>query len=165
MSDPYYLPYSMAVSQKHLMGNLTTYSDQPASILLSWLLYFICFFQGQNILRIMLIHLIIFAITGIDRPFGGRVESRLIRSVLVNPWLGWFFYLILKDLFLKISKYHETLLLLRSLLLVKVTLFWILHSVKSLKGAQVRDFRSLRFSTVKPFCVGDFGVKIQNKLV
>jgi hypothetical protein len=33
---------------------------------------------------------------GIDRPFGGKVESILIRSILVNWRLGYFFYFILK---------------------------------------------------------------------
>ncbi|MFN9979515.1 MAG: hypothetical protein ACK53Y_06360, partial [bacterium] len=41
---------------------------------------------------------------GIDRPFGGGVESILIRSILVNWRLGYFFYLILKGLRHKISK-------------------------------------------------------------
>jgi hypothetical protein len=39
-------------------------------------------------------------IKGIDRPFGGRV----IRSVLVNWRLGYFFYFILKGLHHKINK-------------------------------------------------------------
>jgi hypothetical protein len=43
-------------------------------------------------------------IKGIDRPFGGGVESILIRSLLVNWKLGYFFYLILKGLLHKISK-------------------------------------------------------------
>ncbi len=41
---------------------------------------------------------------GIDRPFGGGVESILIRSVFVNWRLGKFFYLILNGLHHKISK-------------------------------------------------------------
>jgi hypothetical protein len=41
---------------------------------------------------------------GIDRPFGGGVESILIRSLLLNWRLGYFFYLILKGLLHKISK-------------------------------------------------------------
>ena len=41
---------------------------------------------------------------GIDRPFGGGVESILIRSILINWRLGYFFYLILKGLRHKISK-------------------------------------------------------------
>ena len=41
---------------------------------------------------------------GIDRPFRGGVESILIRSLLVNWRLGYFFYLILKGLLHKISK-------------------------------------------------------------
>ncbi len=41
---------------------------------------------------------------GIDRPFGGRVESSLIRSVLVNWRLGYIFYFILKSLHHKINK-------------------------------------------------------------
>jgi hypothetical protein len=44
------------------------------------------------------------SIKGIDRPFGGGVESILIRSILVNWRLGYFFYLILKGLRHKISK-------------------------------------------------------------
>ncbi len=43
-------------------------------------------------------------IKGIDRPFGGGVESILIRSILINWRLGYFFYLILKGLRHKISK-------------------------------------------------------------
>jgi hypothetical protein len=43
-------------------------------------------------------------IKGIDRPFGGRVESILIRSVLVNWRLSYFFYFILKGLHHKINK-------------------------------------------------------------
>ncbi len=46
----------------------------------------------------------IFSLKGIDRPFGEGVENILIRSVLVNWRLGYFFYLILKGLLLKISK-------------------------------------------------------------
>jgi hypothetical protein len=41
---------------------------------------------------------------GIDRPFRGRVESILIRSLLVNWRLGYFLNLILKGLLHKISK-------------------------------------------------------------
>ncbi len=41
---------------------------------------------------------------GIDRPFGGGVESILVRSVFVNWRLGNFFYLILNGLHHKISK-------------------------------------------------------------
>jgi hypothetical protein len=41
---------------------------------------------------------------GIDRPFGGGVESILIRSVFVNWRLGNFCYLILNGLHHKISK-------------------------------------------------------------
>jgi hypothetical protein len=41
---------------------------------------------------------------GIDRPFPGRVESILIRSLLVNWRLGYFLNLILKGLLHKISK-------------------------------------------------------------
>jgi hypothetical protein len=44
------------------------------------------------------------SIKGIDRPFGGGVESILIRSVFVNWRLGKFFYLILNGLHHKISK-------------------------------------------------------------
>ncbi len=43
-------------------------------------------------------------IIGIDRPFGGGVESILIRSLVVNWRLRYFFYLILKGLLHKISK-------------------------------------------------------------
>jgi hypothetical protein len=42
-------------------------------------------------------------VKGIDRPFGGGVESILILSVLLNWKLGYFFYLILKGLLHKIS--------------------------------------------------------------
>ncbi len=41
---------------------------------------------------------------GIDRPFGGGVERVLIRSLLLNWRLGYFFYLILKGLLHKIIK-------------------------------------------------------------
>jgi hypothetical protein len=41
---------------------------------------------------------------GIDRPFGGGFESILIRSILVNWRLGYFFNLILNGLRHKISK-------------------------------------------------------------
>jgi hypothetical protein len=41
---------------------------------------------------------------GIDRPFRGEVESILIRSLLVNWRLGYFFNLILKGLLQKISE-------------------------------------------------------------
>jgi hypothetical protein len=44
------------------------------------------------------------AFKGIDRPFRGRVESILIRSLLVNWRLGYFLNLILKGLLHKISK-------------------------------------------------------------
>ncbi len=44
------------------------------------------------------------AFKGIDRPFGGGVESILIRSVFVNWRLGKNFYLILNGLHHKISK-------------------------------------------------------------
>jgi hypothetical protein len=50
------------------------------------------------------VHMRLYVLKGIDRPFSGRVESRLIRSVLVNWRLGKFFYLILKGLHHKISK-------------------------------------------------------------
>jgi hypothetical protein len=40
----------------------------------------------------------------IDRPFGGGVESILIRSLLLNWRLGYFFYLILKGLLHKSIK-------------------------------------------------------------
>ena len=43
-------------------------------------------------------------IKGIDRPFGGGVESILIRSAFVNWRLGKFFYLILNGLHHKIGK-------------------------------------------------------------
>ncbi len=43
-------------------------------------------------------------VKGIDWPFGGGVESILIRSVFVNWRLGNFFYLILNGLHHKISK-------------------------------------------------------------
>jgi hypothetical protein len=39
-----------------------------------------------------------------DRPFRGGVESILIRFLMVNWRLGYFFYLILKGLHHKISK-------------------------------------------------------------
>ncbi len=45
-----------------------------------------------------------YLLKGIDRPFGGGVESILIRSVFVNWRLGKFFYLILNGLHHKISK-------------------------------------------------------------
>jgi hypothetical protein len=44
------------------------------------------------------------AFKGIDRPFGGGVESILIQSVFVNWRLENFFYLILNGLHHKISK-------------------------------------------------------------
>jgi len=43
-------------------------------------------------------------VKGIDRPFGGGVESILIRSLLVNWRLGYFYYIILKGLMHKINK-------------------------------------------------------------
>ncbi len=43
-------------------------------------------------------------VKGIDRPFGGRVKSRLIRSLLINWRLGNFFFLILNGVHHKISK-------------------------------------------------------------
>jgi len=45
---------------------------------------------------------------GIDRPFELRGESRLIRSVMINWSLGYFFYLILKGHHHKISKKQFT---------------------------------------------------------
>ncbi len=45
-----------------------------------------------------------FHIEGIDRPFGGGVESILIRFLMVNWRFGYFFNLILKGLLHKISK-------------------------------------------------------------
>jgi hypothetical protein len=45
-----------------------------------------------------------YLIKGIDRPFGGGVESILIRSLLLKWRLGYFFNLILKGLLHKISK-------------------------------------------------------------
>jgi hypothetical protein len=44
------------------------------------------------------------SLKGINRPFGGGVESILIRSVFVNWRLGKFFLLILNGLHHKISK-------------------------------------------------------------
>jgi hypothetical protein len=41
---------------------------------------------------------------GIDRPFGGRVKSRLFRSLLINWRLGNFFLLILNGVHHKINK-------------------------------------------------------------
>jgi hypothetical protein len=63
-------------------------------------------------------------VLGIDRPFGGGVESILIRSLLLNWRLGYFFYLILKGLLHKISQkpVDAAEQLLKSLRLVKVTL-------------------------------------------
>ncbi len=43
-------------------------------------------------------------IKGIDRPFGGGVKSRLIRSLLINWRLGNFFIIILNGFHHKISK-------------------------------------------------------------
>jgi hypothetical protein len=41
---------------------------------------------------------------GIDQPFELRVESKLIRSVMTNWRLGYFFYHIINGLHHKISK-------------------------------------------------------------
>jgi hypothetical protein len=45
-----------------------------------------------------------FCLKGIDRPFGGGVKSRLIRSLLINWRLGNFLKLILNGFHHKISK-------------------------------------------------------------
>ncbi len=68
-------------------------------------------------------------IKGTDRPFGGGVESILIRSLLVNWRLGYFYYPILKGLIHKINKKPLDA---KSLWLVKATLCWFLYSVRSL---------------------------------
>jgi hypothetical protein len=48
--------------------------------------------------------LISYTFKGIDRPFGGRVKSRLIQSLLINWRLGNFYFLILNGVHHKISK-------------------------------------------------------------
>jgi hypothetical protein len=57
--------------------------------------YFQCWFS---------FHAGFYLFKGIDRPFGGGVESILIRSVFVNWRLGKIFFLILNGLHHKISK-------------------------------------------------------------